>query len=272
MLAPESCMVDDTDPRNGRIQIALSLLKTQDSIRWRELRSNQSLINALSSFSRKGTSNDTPYDVVAFVHAFGVSGPNTRDWDELFRSAGDATPEELAVLIAISAAGSCSPIDVLLGHSESGAPGVLDKVCSLHDDWVLSADQLRKVFGRLVATAANEWSLGKVVSNDNDSTGNYAQFMWWRRRNDDEDLCIHNCTLNKHSLGDGLRVCAKRIVSDELSSLFKGIEDKVSYGGWNRAQSIIRNREAMLVEEAVRQAQSVLVTRMLNAFAEPNLF
>lgn len=213
------------------------------------------LADALKPFAAaKGVDAASPFEVVAFLHAFGVCGPRTQHWNTLFTCVASLRPEDIAVIVAFVACGFPSDrqsvSDVVFGSANT--PSMLDKVCQLWDEWLLSEPFLTSLTSDKVRQRAEVWSLQKTGQG----------FVW--------QCGEGNCNggeFSQHALGDAVHVCGLNIVNSVLPSVVEEIYRRMSMNGRQRAVELLTSRTNAVFPVVLQHAESVLINRVYECMA-----
>lgn len=222
------------------------------------------LWEALEPFTRPFSMESGAFETVAFVHGFGVAGPGMKEWVRLFGCAEGLRAEEIGVLVAFVATGGrevvegCAKVgglererwgrlfgDVALGE---GVPGVVDKVCDMFEEWVLSMEGLRVLLEEAGERGADGWWLEKVGDG----------YYYWRK----DGVGVVGEMVEECRLGDGVRICAGRIGVAETRKIVGNVLNRVSGEGVGRALQRLGGCVEQLAEIARQAAEGVLVCRV----------
>lgn len=213
----------------------------------------------LSPFRRRYAGSQSAYDCVAFIHCFGVTGPSPAAWHALFSSSTGLRAEEVAILVAHAATGGEGKGDpaerravmseVVLGGI--GVPGILEKVCNLFDEWVLSVEALHGMLAARAADVADRWRLARISE---------GRFMWICGRTAEVGTAV-----DEHALGDAMAVCAQRIGVSVAKEVVEEAVRRVSSEGVQRAIERVRERAEMFAGVASGRAEGVLIGKVFQA-------
>lgn len=196
---------------------------------------------------------------MAFIYCFGVTGPSPAAWHALFSSSTGLRAEEVAILVAHVATGGEAKGDpterravmseVVLGST--GVPGILDKVCNLFDEWVLSVDALHGMLTARAADVADRWWLARITE---------GRYVWVCGRTAEVGTAVE-----EHALGDAMAVCARRIGVSVAKEVVEEAVRRVSSDGVQRAVERVRGRAEMFAEAASGRAEGVLIGKVFQA-------
>ncbi|CAN8066170.1 unnamed protein product [Agarophyton chilense] len=248
---PQIC-VDSLRTRADRTRVSLQNSKALATI----LATSRPLADALQPFLKPRSTNAC--DAVSFLYSFGVVGPTQDQWHSLFFAslASRLRVEDLVVLAACTACGvtdlaqEALPAivsDVVFGLEP--LPSVLEKVCDLYDEWLLSEHFFERLLELHITSITESWS----INVHNDGCTVCVNEREWNIPNE----------LSPTTVTD---ICAKIVVASVVPNVVQQISLMISYGGSQRVYELLQCSLVQFLYAAVVHSKSILYERILSAF------